>query len=126
MSDELIITNKTKRKTPSVPFFDIKNAVLGKNYTLSLVFIGSKASKKLNLTYRRINKSTNVLSFPISDQEGEIFIDLAKAKSEEKKFDTIFKLHVQNLFIHGLLHLKGLDHGSTMDSEEKRIINKFS
>lgn len=29
------------------------------------------------------------------------------------------------LFIHGLLHLRGMDHGDTMEDEERRIMQQF-
>lgn len=111
----------TKGRLPSLPFFDIKNEVLGKSYELSLVFGGSALSKKLNKTYRGKDKPTNILSFPLSENSGEIFIDVKKARSEADDFGTNFTIHVGRLFIHGLFHLKGLDHGSTMDKEEEKI-----
>jgi len=32
---------------------------------------------------------------------------------------------VEHLFIHGLLHLKGLSHGSKMETEEKRFLSSL-
>lgn len=125
MGENFLITNKTRRPIPKAPFVAIKNAILGDDYNLSLVLIGNSKSKKLNLIYRNKNKPTNVLSFPISKTEGEIFLDLTKIEKELRKFDTNFENHVKMLFIHGLLHLKGLDHGSTMESEEKKFFAKF-
>ena len=68
------ITNKTKSTLPRVSFVNIKNTVLGKNYSLSLVFIGESKSAELNLSYRNKNKPTNILSFPLDKKTGEIFI----------------------------------------------------
>lgn len=115
------INNMTKSRLPSLPFSDIKNHVLGATYELSLVFTTNSLSHKLNKTYRGKDKPTNVLSFPLSENSGEIFIDTTKTKAEAATFDRNFKDHVALLFIHGLLHLKGLDHGSTMDKEEEKV-----
>ena len=95
---------------------EIKNKVLGNKYELSLVFIGSTRSRKLNLTYRDKDKPANVLSFPLTKSSGEIFIDLNKTKT----FSTL------HLFIHGLLHLKGMQHGGKMESEEQRLLKLFN
>jgi len=103
----------------------IKQAILGKKYELSLVFVDSKFSKNLNRIYRKKNKSTNILSFPLSKLSGEIFIDLVQARKEYKKFDKTFPQFVIFLFIHGLLHLKGMRHGSTMEEAERKFYSKF-
>ena len=120
------VANKTKSKLPCLPFCKIKNLVLGEKYELSLVFIGSTRSKKLNKQYREIDKPTNILTFPFDENGGEIFIDLARAKSDAPKFDLSPKSFVGLLFIHGLLHLKGFSHGSTMEKEENKLCKKFS
>jgi rRNA maturation RNase YbeY len=122
----LTISNTTKRKRlPALPFSDIADKVLGKKYDLSLVFIGHAKSRTLNRTYRGKDKPTNVLSFPYEKNSGEIFIDLAKVQAELKKFDSTFEYHLGYLFIHGVLHLKGMDHGSIMDKAEAKLIRLF-
>ena len=121
----LTISNTTRKRLPALPFSDIADKVLGKKYDLSLVFIGHKKSRSLNRQYRDKDKPTNVLSFPYDKKSGEIFIDLAKVETELKKFDSTFTYHLGFLFIHGVLHLKGLDHGSTMEREEAKLTNAF-
>ena len=107
-------------------FESIKNKILGKTYDLNLNFISSGESKKLNLKYRKVNKSTDILSFPLSDKEGEIYIDLATSKKEMKKFDRKFENFIGFLFIHGLVHLKGYDHGDKMEKEEIKYRKLFN
>lgn len=119
------IKNETKGKLPRLPFARIKNHVLGEEYELSLVFVGDSVSKKLNFSYRGKNKPTNVLSFPLSDTEGEVFINLKKAREEAVEWNMPFSNFVGLLFIHGLFHLKGFEHGSTMDSEEAKVRTHF-
>ncbi len=120
------ITNKTKSTLPRVPFGLIKDTALGKNYCLSLVFIEEKESKKLNSAYRNKNKSTNILSFPLDKKNGEIFITLTVAKKEAPGFNRKLSNFVTFLFIHGLMHLKGMEHGSTMERAEKKLQKKFN
>ena len=120
------ITNKTKSKPPRLPFCKMKKNVLGKKYELSLVFIGNKRSQKLNKQHRGIDKPTNILTFPLDKNEGEIFLDLTRAKTDAPLFDRNTKSFVGLLFIHGLLHLKGFSHGSTMEKEENKLCKKFS
>jgi rRNA maturation RNase YbeY len=112
---DVSITNTTKARLPSLAFAEIKNKVLGKNYELSLVFCADKLSRKLNSTYRQKDYPTNVLSFSISKNSGEIFINLRRLKG----------FSVGNLFIHGLFHLKGLDHGYTMEKAEEKVRKAF-
>jgi rRNA maturation RNase YbeY len=93
----------------------IKNQVLGKEYDLSAVFADNVLMKELNKTYRKKTGPANVLSFPLSKTMGEIFIN---KKFEKQKYSDY-------LFIHSLLHLKGLRHGKKMSDEEKKIIKSF-
>ena len=108
------IKNLTKGKLPRLPFSRAKEMILGKNYELSLVFIGNQLAKKLNKTYRNKNSPADVLSFALDKNLGEIFINLAKAK-------TNIKLVL--LLIHGLLHLKGGRHSSKMESEQRKFLS---
>jgi rRNA maturation RNase YbeY len=119
------IKNLTKGKLPRLPFAKIKTCVLGKKYDLSLVFAGSALTKKLNHDYRGKMKPANVLSFPLSEASGEVFINLAQAKKEAGNFSESYRSFVGFLFIHALLHLKDMRHGIKMESEEKKIRNKF-
>lgn len=120
------IMTTTKGKLPNLPFELIKNKVLGKDYMLSLAFIGDKRSHRLNKTYRKKDKPTDVLSFPLDEKSGEIFINTKAIERELKLFGLNKKELTAFLFIHGLLHLKGLDHGSTMGKEEKRLCKLFN
>ena len=67
--------------------------------------------------YERISgvKTSNVLSFELSEDSGEILICP----------DAAAPYTLAYLFIHGCLHLKGLAHSDTMEREEDRILKKF-
>lgn len=116
------VNNLTRQTTPKLLFEEIANKILGKRYDLSIVFIGATRSQHLNKNFRQKDKPTNVLAFPLSDRQGEIFIDLGTAKKTARKFEQSLTFHLNFLLIHACLHLKGYDHGSTMESEEDRLI----
>jgi probable rRNA maturation factor len=103
----------------------IFSSVLGESYELSVVLCGNEKSHELNKAYRDKDYPTNILSFPISENAGEIFIDLEKAQEEANAFEREFENFVLFLFIHGLLHLKGYNHGSTMEAAEMRVRKEF-
>lgn len=118
----------TIKKAPKIDgalFYKIKNHVLGKDYDLSFVFIGQKRMRRLNNTHRQKDYATDILSFTIDNENGEIFIYPKKAEQKSKDFDKTFKEYLPFLFIHGLMHLKGFEHGSIMDSEEARVRSLF-
>jgi probable rRNA maturation factor len=119
--------NNTKSSLPQRELFfvKIKEEILKKDYDLSFVLVGDKKSKELNLKYRNGNYIPNVLSFPIDKNAGEIFINPNQAKKECTKFEMTYKNFLVYLFIHGCLHLKGLDHGKKMDTLEAKYLKAF-
>ena len=120
------IINKTKGKPPRLPFICIKNTILGKNYELGVSFLSKNKQKEINNTYRGINKTTNILSFPLTKNSGDITFDLIKVKKDAPLFDMTYSKFLKFLFIHGCLHLKGFDHSSIMERQEKKFLKMFS
>jgi len=116
----------TIKKYPKHDYQDIKEAVLGKRYNLSLVFIGKTRAGTLNQEYRNKTYNPNVLSFPLTEQSGEIFICPDVAQSEARDYGLSVNGYSAFLFIHGCLHLKGLAHGDTMDTQEQKYLKKFN
>ena len=124
-SSSFSIQKTGKGKPPRLPFRQMKEKILGRAYELSLVLVGPGQIRTLNRIYRQKNQTTDVLSFPLTENLGEIFICLNQAKSRAKKIPRRVTDHVAFLFIHGLLHLKGLNHGSRMEKEEEAIASHF-
>jgi rRNA maturation RNase YbeY len=120
------ILNKTKGKLPRLPFVSIKNKILGSRYELGLSLLNPKEQKKINQKYRGRNETTNILSFPLSKNSGEITIDTQKVRSDAPLFNMTYTQFFKYLFIHGLLHLKGFEHSSIMEKEEKKYLKIFS
>ena len=134
-NNTLTIFNESKG-TPQacgVPFVEIKNKILGKNYDLELIFTNEKKIHTLNKMYRKINSPTDILSFPIDKKRGEIFICEKMAKIKAKEFGreygstsfTTGNNFIAFLFIHGCVHLLGYDHGDKMEKIEIKFRKLF-
>lgn len=97
----------------------------GKIYFMELTIINEKEMKILNHAFRGQAKSTDVISLSYFDKKmkdnfaGEIFICLEYAKRQAVILGNTLNFELQFLFIHGLLHLFGLDHKKK--SEAKRM-----
>ncbi len=113
------IRNDTKGKLPRLPFVQIKNKILGTSYELSISFVTPHTSKKINNAYRQKNYPTNILSFCLTKNSGELIIEPSCVKRDAKNFNMTYRTFLGFLLIHGMLHLKGLQHGSTMESKER-------
>ena len=123
--ETLSIRVMTKGKLPSLPFARMKDEVLGTKYELSILFADRATSRTLNNTYRGKDYTTNILSFPLTKKTGEIVINLEKVRKDAKEFDKTYEDFLGFLFIHGLLHLKGMDHGPKMEMQEKKFCKIF-
>lgn len=124
-TENLSIINKTKGRLPSLPFVEMKNKVLGPKYELSLVFVPKKEIHDLNKKYRNVDSPTDILSFPLNENSGEIFICPEITKKKAPDFDRDYESYFSFLFIHGLVHLLGHDHGKKMDKIETRYKKMF-
>lgn len=126
---EISFINTTKQsplsKQRGVLWQKIAQSTLPKNYELSIIFIGDARMRTLNRTYRNKDKPTNVLAFPIAETSGEIYLDIPYIKRESSKYEHSPSVHLDFLFIHGLLHLAGYDHGDAMEREEEKLMKKF-
>ena len=105
-----------------------------KKHEFSIFLTNNKEMKKLNHKFRKKNKTTDVLSFPlkIKNKEklyvGDIAISFEIIKERSKK--TNFFLEFDKMWIHGYLHLIGYDHKKYVDfkkmlKKEKSILKYF-
>ncbi len=87
---------------------------------VAVVLTDDAAIRKLNRQWRKIDKPTNVLSFPAAKGAamlGDIVIayeTLARESGDERKE---FVHHLSHLAVHGFLHLMGYDHQNDSDAE---------
>ena len=122
----LSIRRQTKGGIPNLPFLQIKNAILGKDYDLSVLFPTLDLATELHIQWKKKPGPVNILSFPLEENEGEIILTLAQARKEARNFDRTYMNHLIFLFIHGCLHLKGMTHGAKMEKEERLYYKKYS
>ena len=95
---------------------------------LSVIFINDEEMHKMNKETRGIDRTTDVLSFALEDNDnikgeirvlGDIFISIPKMKAQAKEYGHSEKRELSFLTCHGLLHLLGYDH--TRSEEEEKI-----
>ncbi len=120
----LTVSSSVKRYATH-PYDAIANDIVGKRYDVSLAFVGEAKAKALNQAYRKKDYVPNVLSFPLSDTAGEIIICPKIADREAKLHGYSQSGYQAFLFIHGLLHLKGHDHGDTMEKLEQKFVRRY-
>ena len=106
---------------------DLAIKKLDVNGAFSITFIDDEKMHEMNLKYRGIDRTTDVLSFALNDDEtiveevnllGDIFISIPKMISQAKEYGHSEKRELSFLTIHGLLHLLGYDHQDKESEEE--------
>lgn len=111
-----------------------KTLNLKKKIKLSIGFVSPAEIKKINSTYRRINKATDVLSFLLEDSrqhiEGELLICLRVARRQGQEHGLKLVQELNILLIHGFLHLLGYDHEKKQDRQrmarlEQELLNNL-
>ncbi len=108
-----------------LPFAKMAAAALPKDYQLSLVICGDRLAQRMNKEYRKKTYRPNVLSFPLSKNEGEIFLNIRKAAREARMMQISTPARIAHLFVHGCFHLAGHDHSDRMDALELKVLKKF-
>ena len=150
----LVIDHKNwKFKYPKVNLFltkNIKKILLSifsshkTNFEISILLTGSKNMKNLNKKFRKINKDTDVLSFPAEEKDffdedlkskekiylGDVALSYQYIEAITKKQKTSFDYYFKKMLVHGVLHLIGYEHNSLkkykkMSSLEKKIIRNI-
>lgn len=111
--------NRTKIKEAIHDVLDRKG--ITSKCEVSLAFIGDRKMHALNLKFRNLDKTTNILSFPLSEGEqtplpsgvirlGDIVISYPQIIKEAARDEMMVDDKINELVQHGLLHLLGEHH----------------
>jgi probable rRNA maturation factor len=81
--------------------------------------------RRLNRTYRHLDRATDVLSFPVDEGDhpdllGDIYISIDRARDQAARYQVSLTEELRRLVVHGLLHLFGYDHHNAPDRQRMR------
>ena len=119
------ITNSSKLFNRILKNFPKKYSFQNKKTIVTVLLSNNLKIKQLNKIFRKKNKPTDILSFPINKKVnnkifylGDIIISY-EFMNKPKKINFIkFKEKVTKIFIHGFLHLMGYNHKKIKDFEK--------
>jgi rRNA maturation RNase YbeY len=104
---------------------------------LSLLLVSDRRMRALNRRYRKKDRPTDVLAFPLREGRfshfrgsllGDVVISLPTAKRQAAALGQSLRAEITRLLVHGVLHLLGYDHergardASVMARKEKMIL----
>lgn len=103
---------------------------------VSVLITDNEEIHGLNLEYREKDAPTDVLSFPLFDEDGnlddeelgDIVISLERAKAQAEEYNHSLKREVAFLTAHSMLHLLGYDHENgeqEMYIKQDEILNEL-
>ncbi len=110
----------------------------GTKFEISVMFTDDENIRVLNKLHRNIDRSTDVLSFPMFDYDengeiiedyadfnrngemllGDIVISLEHAKAQAEEYGHALLREIGFLTVHSMLHLFGYDHMTKEDEKE--------
>ena len=124
--------------------FKTENLVNSKLY-ISITLTTPENIQKINKEYRKIDKPTDVLSFPMFEQEeiaekiktqdfefedvlGDIVISLEQVGVQAEEYGHSFERELAYMLVHGFYHLMGYDHMEEQDKilmrqKEENVLN---
>ncbi|MBR3759719.1 MAG: rRNA maturation RNase YbeY [Ruminococcus sp.] len=116
-----------------------------KDAEVSVSFVSNNEIKDLNKIYRNKDSVTDVLSFPLTDEDGsveinpetgavllgDVVISLETAVKQAKNYGHSLEREIGFLTVHSMLHLLGYDHETnTLDQQimrekEESVLDKL-
>lgn len=104
----------------------LKEIEFTEDYEVSVSFVGDEEIHELNRDYRGVDRTTDVLSFPMDDEFtnmlGDIVININKVIEQAKEYGHSEKREISYLTVHSTLHLMGFDHEEEEDKKEMRAV----
>ena len=113
-----------------------EEGLLDSKLIITITFTTPEDIRKINKKYRKIDRATDVLSFPMFEKEeldekikdkdflyedvlGDIIISIEKVKEQAEEYGHSFERELSYMLVHGFYHLMGYDH---IEEEDKRIM----
>jgi probable rRNA maturation factor len=99
---------------------------------LSIVLVDDEEMARLNLQYRQVDTTTDVLAFPMLEGEfgeilpellGDVVISAPTALDMSRRYHCSLPTIIDVLLVHGILHLLGYDHEHN-EEEARRMDTK--
>ncbi len=102
---------------------------------LSVTLTDNESIREYNREYRKIDRATDVLSFPMYESGqidfseelvclGDIVISLERAAEQANEYGHAYEREVAFLCVHSVLHLLGYDHEIGMEQEKEMFLKQ--
>ena len=131
--DDIKITDEIKNLIEKSIAAVLKVENLDENVEVSVSFVGDEEIRNLNRDYRGVDKSTDVLSFPMDDEFiivsrilGDVIINTRRVMEQAKELGHSNERELSYLTVHSILHLLGYDHMEDEDKREMREREKLA
>ena len=128
--DKEAVTYKLKMLIRRAILATLESEEVEEDCEVSITFCDDANIRELNKKFRGIDKATDVLSFPLFDEEGhenyipeidcmlgDIVISLERARAQAEEFGHSYERETAFLAIHSVLHLLGYDHETGEEDE---------
>ena len=131
--DDIEITEEIKNLIEKSISAVLKVENLDENVEVSVSFVGDDEIRDLNREYRGVDKSTDVLSFPMDDEFiidnrilGDVIINTRRVMEQAEELGHSNERELSYLTVHSILHLLGYDHMEDEDKKEMREREKLA
>ena len=131
--DDIEITEEIKNLIEKSISAVLKVENLDENIEVSVSFVGDDEIRDLNREYRGVDKSTDVLSFPMDDEFiidnrilGDVIINTRRVMEQAEELGHSNERELSYLTVHSILHLLGYDHMEDEDKKEMREREKLA
>lgn len=131
--DDIKITDEIKNLIEKSIAAVLKVENLDENVEVSVSFVGDEEIRDLNRDYRGVDKSTDVLSFPMDDEFiivsrilGDVIINTRRVMEQAEELGHSEERELSYLTVHSILHLLGYDHMEDEDKKEMREREKLA
>lgn len=131
--DNIKITEEMKKLIEKSIKAVLKVEELSDDVEVSVSFVGDEEIRDLNRDYRGVDKSTDVLSFPMEDEFildnrilGDVILNTRRVMEQAEELGHSHERELSYLTVHSILHLLGYDHIEDEDKREMREREKLS